>query len=37
MDAYKTENGRREDLEAIETNPVVGFIGTQCMSIINTN
>jgi len=26
MDAYKTETGRREDLEAIEVNPVLGDI-----------
>lgn len=36
MEQYKTETGRREDLEALETNPGLGFIGPQIMPIINS-
>jgi len=36
MDQYKTETGRREDLEALETNPVIGYIGSQILPPVNT-
>lgn len=36
MDAYKTEEGRREDLEAIEVNPVLGYIGTKAYPVLPT-
>jgi hypothetical protein len=36
MDAYKTETGRREDLEQMETNPGIGFIGPRIYPIVNT-
>jgi len=36
MDAYKTETGRREDLEALETNPGLGFIGNLIYPVVNT-
>lgn len=36
MDAYKTETGRREDLEAIEVNPVLGYIGHKAYPVLNT-
>jgi hypothetical protein len=35
MEAYKTETGRREDLEAIEVNPVLGYIGTKAYPVLN--
>ena len=35
MDQYKTETGRREDLEALETNPVIGFIGNRIYPVVN--
>ncbi len=31
MEQYQTETGRREDLEQLETNPYLGFIGGQVM------
>ncbi len=37
MEAYKTETGRREDLEAIEANPVIGYIGNQILPVVNSN
>lgn len=36
MDAYITQEGRREDLEAIEVNPVLGYIGTKAYPVLNT-
>ena len=36
MEQYKTETGRREDLEALETNPVIGFIGNRIIPVVNT-
>jgi hypothetical protein len=36
MEAYKTENGRREDLEAIEVNPVMSYIGHKAYPVLNT-
>ena len=36
MESYKTENSRREDLEAIEVNPVLGYIGTRFYPVLNT-
>lgn len=36
MEEYKTENGRREDLEAIEVNPVLGYIGTRAYPALTT-
>lgn len=35
MEAYKTEPGRREDLEAIEVNPVLGYIGTRFYPVLS--
>ena len=35
MEAYKTEDGRREDLEAIEVNPVHGYIADKVMPVLN--
>lgn len=35
MEAYKTENGRREDLEAIEVNPIMGYIGHMAYPVLN--
>jgi len=35
MEAYKTETGRREDLEAIETNPYMGFIANRLYPVVN--
>jgi len=35
MEAYKTENGRREDLEAIEVNPVLSYIGHKAYPVLN--
>ena len=36
MEVYKTETGRREDLEAMETNPVLGYIGQRFYPVLNT-
>lgn len=36
MEAYKTETGRREDLEAIEVNPVYGYFGTRAYPVLTT-
>jgi hypothetical protein len=36
MEQYKTETGRREDLEAIEVNPVLGYIGTKAYPVLET-
>jgi hypothetical protein len=36
MQQYQTENGRREDLEALPTNPVLGFIGNEIYPVVNT-
>lgn len=36
MEQYKTETGRREDLEALETNPGLGFIGRQIIPVVQT-
>jgi len=34
MDQYITEVGRREDLEQIECNPVLGYIGTKAYPVL---
>jgi len=34
MESYKTETGRREDLEAIEVNPVLGYIGQKFYPVL---
>jgi len=34
MESYKTETGRREDLEAIEANPVLSYIGTRFYPVL---
>jgi hypothetical protein len=34
MEAYQTQEGRREDLEAIEVNPVLGYIGTKAYPVL---
>ncbi len=36
MEAYKTENSRRQDLEALECNPVLGYIGTRAYPVLTT-
>lgn len=36
MDAYMTQEGRREDLEAIECNPVLGYIGPKLYPVLPT-
>ena len=36
MEVYQTEEGRREDLEAIEVNPVLGYIGTRAYPVLTT-
>ena len=36
MDAYITQEGRREDLEQLETNPVLGYIGTKAYPVLET-
>jgi len=36
MEAYMTEDGRREDLEAIEVNPILSYIGTRFYPILTT-
>jgi hypothetical protein len=36
MDAYMTQEGRREDLEAIEVNPVLGYIGNKVLPVMTT-
>lgn len=36
MDAYITEDGRRQDLEALEVNPVLGYIGTKAYPVLQT-
>ncbi len=36
MDAYMTQEGRREDLEAIEVNPVMSYIGTRAYPVLQT-
>lgn len=36
MDQHKTEDGRREDLEQLETNPILGFIGDRIYPVYNT-
>ena len=36
MEQYQTTAGRREDLEALETNPVLGFIGDRIYPTVNT-
>lgn len=35
MEAYETTRGRRPDLEALETNPVLGFIGDSILPSVN--
>lgn len=35
MDNYKTETGRREDLETIEVNPYLGYIGDRIFPAVN--
>ena len=34
MQQYQTSTGRRADLEALETNPVLGFIGNQILPVL---
>jgi len=34
MEQYKTETGRREDLEAIEANPVLSYVGTKFYPVL---
>jgi len=34
MEQYKTETGRREDLEAIEVNPVLGYVGDKFYPVL---
>ena len=36
MPEYKTRSGRRQDLEAIEVNPVIGYIGDMIYPPVNT-
>jgi hypothetical protein len=36
MEAYQTQDGRREDLEAIEVNPVMSYIGTFAYPVLTT-
>jgi hypothetical protein len=33
---YKTQTGRRPDLEGIEVNPVIGYIGDKLFPTVNT-
>jgi hypothetical protein len=35
IEDYQTEDGRREDLEALETNPVIGYIGNKIVPVVN--
>jgi hypothetical protein len=36
MDAYITQEGRREDLETLDTNPYLGYIGTKVYPVLST-
>lgn len=36
MDAYITQEGRREDLEQLETNPYLGYIGPKVYPVLPT-
>jgi hypothetical protein len=36
MDAYITQEGRREDLESLEANPYYGYIGTKAYPVYST-
>jgi len=36
MEQYATQSGRREDLEALETNPEIGYIGNSILPVVNT-
>jgi hypothetical protein len=36
MDAYITQEGRREDLESLDTNPNLGYIGNLAYPVVST-
>jgi hypothetical protein len=36
MEAYQTQDGVRPDLAALETNPVIGYIGQKAYPIVNS-